>query len=468
MKTTTSFARRLQEPLWQPDWPQRGRVVRAALVTLRFVAVIVRASRDPGLNLRAMGLVYNTLLSLVPLLAVSFSVLKAFGAHYRIEPFLAQALEPLGAKGEEVTTRVVEFVNNMQVGVLGAVGIVSLLYTVLALLDRIEYSLNHIWQVRRARGLARKFTDYMSILLVGPVLVVAAFAIIASAQSHWLVQRIIEVTPFESLLVFVAGQVTPFIFLCAAFSFLYALGPNTGVRVRSAIVGGAVAAVLWQTAGVGFAAFIAGSTRYTAIYSSFAVLVVFLIWLYVGWLVVLIGGQAAYFDQYPSSYLAARTRHGVSYRQRIALDALVEIGRRHLAGQPPIRLQEIASAIQAPVAVLDDLVDDFVREGILLRSAEPDAIALARAPEVVPVAEVLAVVRDPERPKGPAVRPGADPVSAVLDARDRAEREALEGVTIRSMVVDVVIRAPDEIEMEGHADPRSSIEHAAARSGFPA
>ena len=115
MKTAGRLARRMQDALWRTG-PQRGPVVNATFSVLRFVVVIVRASQDPGLNLRAMGLVYNTLLSLVPLLAVSFSVLKAFGAHYRIEPFLARALEPVGAKGEEITTRVVEFVNNTQVG----------------------------------------------------------------------------------------------------------------------------------------------------------------------------------------------------------------------------------------------------------------------------------------------------------------------------------------------------------------
>jgi membrane protein len=432
MSPKASLAHRLQARLWRNDPSREGRLVRGPLAALRFVVVIVGASRDPGLNLRAMGLVYNTLLSLVPLLAVAFSVLKAFGVHYRIEPFLARALEPLGPRGDEITAYVVQFVDNMQVGVLGAVGIAGLLYTVLALLDRIEFSLNYIWQVRRGRGLARKFTDYVSILLVGPVLIVAAFAIIASAQSHWLVQRIIAITPFESVMVFVAGQVMPFVFLCAAFSFLYAFGPNTRVRGRSAVVGGAVAAVLWQGAGVAFAAFIAGSTRYTAIYSSFAVLVVFLIWLYVGWLVVLIGGQVAYFDQYPASYVAARTRHGVSYRERIALDALAEIGRRHLGGLPPIRLADVASAIQAPVAVRDELVEDLVRAGILLRSAEPDAIALALAPDVVPVTAVLSVVRDPE-PSAPRAE-GTDAVSAVLEARDRAERGALDGVTVGSLI----------------------------------
>lgn len=434
MRFFAGITHRLNDMLWRSDAPPRGWAVAIGLTALRLVAVIVRAARDSSLNLRAMGLVYSTLLSIVPLLAVSFSVLKAFGAHYRIEPFLAQGLEPLGAKGAEITSRVVEFVNNMQVGVLGAVGVVGLLYTVLALIDRIEDSLNYIWQVRRARGLARKFTDYLSILLVGPVLVFAALAVIASAQSHWLVQRIVAITPLEWVAVFVAGQVVPFLFLWGAFSFLYTFAPNTYVSPRAALLGGAVAAVLWQLAGVAFAAFIAGSTRYTAIYSSFAALVVFLIWLYVGWLVVLIGGQVAYFQQYPASYLAARTRQGTSLRERIALAALLEVTRRHVSGHPPVPLRVLATVVTAPVAVLERLVDDFVRRGILLRSAEPEAVALARAPEQVSVAEVLRVVRDPDDEGRVAPDDVPDAVAEVLRARDRAVADAVEGVTLRSLI----------------------------------
>lgn len=428
----TGIAHRLDEALWR-DAARRSRPTALGLAALRVVVVVVRATRDPSLNLRAMGLVYSTLLSIVPLLAVSFSVLKAFGAHYRIEPFLAHGLEPLGAKGVEITNRVLEFVNNMQVGVLGAVGVAGLLYTVLSLIDRIEDSLNHIWQVRRSRGLARKFTDYLSILLVGPVLVFAALAIIASAQSHWLVQRVVAITPLEWVVVFVAGQVVPFLFLCGAFSFLYTFAPNTHVSPRAALAGGAVAAVLWQLAGVAFTAFIATSTRYTAIYSSFAALVVFLIWLYVGWLVVLIGGQVAYFQQYPASYLAARTRQGTSLRERIALSALLEVARRHLSGQPPVPLRTLASAIAAPVAVLEHLVDDFVRHGVLLRCTEPEAIVLARAPEQVSVLQVFRVVRDPDDTE-PVDNDGAPAaVTEVLHARDRAVTEAMVGITLRSL-----------------------------------
>jgi membrane protein len=435
------FTRFLEQDVWRPDDPwARGRAGRVALAALRLAIVIVRAARDPALNLRAMGLVYIALLSLVPLLAVSFSVLTAFGAHNRIEPFLTHVLEPLGPKGAEITRRVVEFVNNMRVGVLGTVGVAGLFYTVLSMIHRIEAALNEIWHVRRARALARKFTDYLSILLVGPVLVLAAMAIIGSAQSNWLVQRIVASTPFQAVVLVVAGQVAPFLFLWGAFSFLYAFGPNTAVRPVSAVVGGAVAAVLWQVSGVAFTSFVAGSSRYAAISSGFAALAVFLVWLYVAWLILLIGSQVAYFQQYPASYVATRTRQGASVRERIALCALVDVTRRHVTGQPPAHLRDLAATIAAPVTILEDLVDDFVRRGILLRSIEPEGIALARAPELVSAAEALEVIRDPEERDSTAPDSETGPVADVLGARDRAVRDVLQGVTLRSLAERASLR----------------------------
>jgi membrane protein len=422
----------LDRDLWQADLAARGPVARLGLRLLRFLVVTARAVQDLQLNLRAMALVYSTLLSLVPLLAVSFSVLKAFGAHQLVRPTLAEALEPLGPRGVEITNRVVRFVDNIQVGVLGVVGVVGLLYTALLLLDKIEDGLNHIWQARRGRSLIRKFSDYLSLLLVGPVLIFTALGMMAAMQSHWLVQRLFGVSALQAVATFLFGQVAPFVFLSVAFAFLYTVVPNTRVRPASALVGGAVAAILWHLAGLAFTAFIAGSTRYTAIYSSFAVLVIFLIWLYVAWLIVFVGAQVAYFYQYPSSYLAARQRYGLPFRERLALAALVEVTRRALARQPPARLEEIAVTIDAPVKSLEHVIDDLVARGVLLRAAEPEGLALARGPDEVTAADILAIVADPEDAPAEDVRlPAA--VAAVLGARDRAVRESLGRVTLRTL-----------------------------------
>jgi membrane protein len=125
---------------------------------------------------------------------------------------------------------------------------------VISLMDRVEDALNHVWHARRARGLARKFTDYLSMLLAGPVLIFAALALIASAQSYWMVRWVLETTRLESLVLLVTGYVLPVLLLGTAFFLVCRLVPNTEVTARSALVGAAVAAVLWHLAGTAFTA----------------------------------------------------------------------------------------------------------------------------------------------------------------------------------------------------------------------
>ena len=266
---------------------------------LRFTSVLWARFQEDLLNLRAMALTYTTLVSLVPFLAVTFSVLKAFGIQHQLEPLLVQGLQPLGAEGEEIRRRLIELIDQLPVGVLGAVGAVGLFYTTISLIGRIEEALDCIWRVRRARTWGEQFRDYLGVLLVGPLVVSAAFALIASAHNHALVLDIIAIKPFGFFVVLLT-RVTPFILLWATFTFIYKFLPNTYVRLASALVGGVVAAVLWLLGGTAFAALVAGSASYPAIYSSFAILIIFFIWLYIAWLIVLVGAEVAHLHQYPT------------------------------------------------------------------------------------------------------------------------------------------------------------------------
>jgi membrane protein len=430
----TRASRFLGHDVWMVDLATLTPAGRLKIRLLRLAVVVAWEFRHGVLNLRAMGLVYTTLLSLVPFIAVAVSVLKAFGVHYQLEPVLARALAPLGPNGSEVTLRLIGFVEQIRVGVLGAVGIAGLFFTVIALLEKIEEALNYIWRVRRPRSFARKFTDYLSVVLVGPVLVFTALALTASAESFWLTQWLLSIPSLGFVAHLVTSRIVPFLIVTVALAFLYRVIPHTEVRLGSALVGGAAAGLLWQLTSSAFARFVAGSAQYTAIYSGFAILVVFLIWLYMAWLIVLIGAEIAYFHQHPYAYLTLALLRGHShrFREQLALESLMEVTRRYLAGAPPWHPAELADDLHVPRSTLEGLIDEFVGHGILLRSAEPDGIALARPPEQVMVVDVLAVVSDPE-PIGPAGPAVSDAVSSLLDHRDRAVRRALEGITLRSL-----------------------------------
>ena len=396
----------------------------------QFLHIAVQRYYGDMLSLRAASLTYSTLLSLVPFLAVTFSVLKAFGVQYRIEPFLTQALAPLGPQRIEITARLVHFVNNTRVDLLGAVGVAGLFYTVVSLVSTVEESLNQIWRARPSQAWTQRYGEYLGVLLVGPVLVFAGFALLASAQSYWLVQRLAGVRGFGLMLALLT-RILPFFFLTAGFTFLYKLIPSTHVRLRSAVFGGAVAAILWQLAGIAFTAFVVNSVSYAAIYSGFAILVVFLIWLYVGWLIVLVGGEAAYLHQHASIYLPVGG--GVSqefiFQERLALSLLVEITRRFLSAKPPPTEKTLSQILSVPPDEIDPLVEKFIGRGMLLRSTQPEGISLARPPEDIRATEILDAVRG----RINQAQENGDPVAQFLSRRDSLVHERLDAITLRSL-----------------------------------
>ncbi|MCF7982400.1 MAG: YihY family inner membrane protein, partial [Pseudomonadales bacterium] len=258
-------------PRWRANLTQCFRVLFA----------VARDMTAGQLTLRAMSLVYTTLLSLVPLLAVSFSVLKAFGVHNQIEPLLLNLLAPLGDQGVQITTSIIGFVENMKVGVLGSLGVALLFYTVIALMQKIEAAFNHTWRVSHTRPMSQRFSDYLSVLMIGPVLVISALGLTSTMLNTSVVQWIAAIEPFGSFIE-AATKLIPYILIICAFIFIYTFIPNTKVKLKPAFVGALVAGVLWQTAGWGFATFVATSAKTAAIYSAFATLIFFLIWLHVG------------------------------------------------------------------------------------------------------------------------------------------------------------------------------------------
>ncbi|MBX9658133.1 MAG: YihY/virulence factor BrkB family protein [Nitrospiraceae bacterium] len=421
--------------LWTMDLDTVPRAPRLALHLLRLILAVAFEVRVRLLDARAAGLVYTTLLSLVPFLAVMFSVLKAFGAHQQIEPLLNQVLEPLGPKGAQVTGQIIGFINNLKVGVLGAVGVAGLFYTTYSLIDKIEQALNAIWRVRQGRTWARKFTDYLSVVLVGPVLIFTAIGLIASVQSHALIERLMAIEPFGTILVLTA-ELMPFALLCGVFTFLYKFVPNTRVAAWPALIGGITAALLWGIAGEAFAAFVAASGKYSAIYSGFAVLVLFLLWLYVGWLIVLVGAQVSFFAQHPSAYRAQFLRHQdtPALRERLVLNILVTLGRRALRGEGPMPMTELAQESGLPPSVIEEQIIELVDQRLLARTAEPEGIALIKPPELMPLHEILTLVRDGHGPVQNIPEKPERRIDTLLRQRDAAVAQSLAGMTLRSLI----------------------------------
>lgn len=370
---------------WYQAWP--------ALVA-RLVVAALRDLSDGQLSLRAMGLVYTTLLSLVPMLAISFSVLKGFGVHNQIEPLLLRLFEPLGDKAPEIAGHIIGFVDNIKVGVLGVVGLGLLIYSVVSLMQKIEAAFNYTWHVTRQRSFARRFSDYLSILLVGPLLIFFALGMAASVGTAPFLEKVLGYQiisgAFEQF-----ASIVPSILIMLALAYIYMFMPNTRVRFSSALVGALTAGLCWKTIGWIFKSFIAGSANYAAVYSAFATLIVLLIWLYMTWLVMLLGASIAFYFQNPNQMMTRRGIIRLSHRarQRLALMIMQLSAKNFYEGNEAWTADYVARHFHLPPQPVQDVLDALEGEGLLTCTAsDPPGFQPGRPPETVSAGDVIAAV----------------------------------------------------------------------------
>jgi membrane protein len=361
--TLSTIKEKLNKVLWESNLDSLPKLQVESIKLLRIFQAVIRDLSGGLPTLRAMSLVYTTLLSLVPLLAVSFSVLKGFGVHNQIEPALLHILEPLGDQGAEITRHIIGFVDNIKVGILGIMGIALLFYTVISLLQKIERAFNYTWRITEYRRVTQRFSEYLSVIMVGPVLVITALAITAAINSSSVVTLLSEIEPFGSL-IHLAGKLLPYILVITAFTFIYILIPNTKVQFRSALTGAVIAGILWEATGWLFASFVAGSTNYTAIYSGFAILIIFMIWLYLSWLILLVGASISFYHQHPECITTRQKILGLSarLREKIALLVMFRIGKSFHDNEKPWTLNNLSHnldvASEAIILVLKSLHDN--------------------------------------------------------------------------------------------------------------
>lgn len=428
----------LLNTLWRDDLRDLRGLRRVSIVGVRLVVVLTRQLLNGHLNLRAMSLVYTTLLSVVPLLAVSFSVLKGFGVHNQVEPLLLNFLSPLGPKGVELTNNIIGFVENIKVGVLGSLGLLFLLYTVVSLIQKVESSFNYVWQVERLRGLAQRFSSYLSVILVGPVLVFAALGLTATAMNNSLVQQLMSVEPFGYLLLRFS-ELVPYLLVIAAFTFIYAFIPNTRVHLSAAAVGGLVAGVLWQSSGWAFAAFIVTSSKYAAIYSGFAIVILLLIWLYLNWLVLLLGAQVAFYVQYPQYLTREPVRLQLSnrLRERLGLQIMFLVAEHHMHKRAPWTAEALVRALGLPMQPVHHVLELMIDAGFLAETGdEPPAYLPRQDVDTIRITELYEVLRCAGENRFLALKklPHQLQVEELMSATQRAIEAEIGTKTLKQLV----------------------------------
>jgi membrane protein len=272
---------------------------QAGIVKLIKIVILSTQSFSRDLcPLRASALTLYSLLSIVPVIAMLFGIAKGFG----FEKILEQWLIEQAPKQDTLIFQLISFARNQldstKGDVVAGIGVVVLFWTIISVISNIEESFNYIWKIGKGRSIKRKFSDYLSLMLLAPVILIASSSITVflKAKITWLV-TFIHLPAFGTWLVIQALSLSPFMLLIALFSFMFIFMPNNKVDLRVGIIAGIVTGILYNLLQWAYLSLQIGVSSYNAIYGSFAALPLFVVWLQIGWMIVLMGCEVAFFLQ---------------------------------------------------------------------------------------------------------------------------------------------------------------------------
>jgi membrane protein len=366
----------------------------------RLLYSTVRGILAHGLTFRAAALTYFTLLSIVPFLAFAFSILKGLGGYERllngtIRPYLKETFGENPALYEAIDT-ILTYVDRTDATGLGNFGALILAYTSISLLSNIEQALNEIWGAKQKRPFVRQVTDYTTLLVTTPILILVALTMATAAQSSNVVLFLRESLHLGPVIEF-SLKLTSIVVTCLAMIGLYILMPNVRTRVSSAIVGGVVAGLMWQAALVLHVDFQSGVARYNGLYSAMSALPIFLVWTYVSWLIVLVGAELAASHQNEQLVRQRlQTRQAdQALKEMLAVAAAARVARAFLRGEPRPSAVSMAEEFEVPPLAMDEILEILTREGLVARTVCGTEVGYlpARDLDVVRVRDVQNALR---------------------------------------------------------------------------
>ena len=335
---------------------------------LRIVLLALRGFAEDKCQLRASALTFFSLLSIVPVVAMAFGIAKGFGFEKMLQEKIMTQLQGQ----EEVAAKVINFAQtllaNTQGGVIAGIGIVILFWTVIKVLGNIESSFNDIWGIKKGRSMGRKFSDYLSIMLICPFLLImsSSVTVLITSQVTLIVEKLAFLGPLGALIL-TSLRILPYAAVWFMFTFVYVFMPNTKVNIRSGLMAGIIAGTIYQMVQWGYITFQIGASKYGAIYGSFAALPLFLIWLQISWLVVLLGAEISFAEQNVDTYEFESDSLKVSYsfKKLLALNITHVCVKLFHEGKTPPTAAKLSHELEIPIRLIRQVIFELVEAGVL-------------------------------------------------------------------------------------------------------
>jgi membrane protein len=427
----------LSKQLWQIEPEERSRL--SAIRLLQFAIMLVEGFVRDRLLLRASALSYFTVISLVPLLAVVVAIASAVG--FGSSSFIDWVVNMLAAGAPGAAEQIRALIARVDFTGFGTLGGAVLFVTTVLGIGTVEGSLNDIWGVPGGRSFARRFADYLAVLVMAPLLGGLALSLGASLQQHWPASQL----PWMPFMRDPVSAWLPVAMLSFAFTFLYWFLPNASVRVASAVIGGVFAGVSVTVAQTVYVNFSVGVARADALFGSFALLPLLFAWIYVFWAIVLLGAEIAFAHQNFATY--RQEVHGEpaspAEREAIALRIALEVARSFGLGAPAPLPGQLADAFSLPVRTIRAVAAQLVEAGVLatrIDARQEEAFQLGRPAEAITATDVLRAVRGRRKP----VRDSRANGAFVADLLDEIEGAAHKGAGVRTLaeLLDEAGKAP--------------------------
>lgn len=358
----------LSEDIWRIRLAEQPPRKSVWIKLLRILVLSVRGFDRNRCTLRASALTFYTLLSIVPILAMAFGIAKGFGFDHILEQRVREQFHGQ----EEVFSHAITFARNLldntKGGLIAGIGVVFLFWSVIKVLSNMEKSFNDIWGFKKHRTWIRKFSDYLSFMLVSPLLF-----IMASSMTILVTSKIKDFLLNYSFLSFLSGPIlillrwSPFAVLWGLFAFIYVFVPNGKIKIRSALIGGILGGTIYQIVQWAYIASQIGINRYNAIYGSFAALPLFLVWLQLSWLILLYGAEVSFAHQNVDTYEFEQdcSKINASFRQLVALAITHLCVKVFHQEEPPQTASEISHALETPIRLVNEVLYDLTEAGVL-------------------------------------------------------------------------------------------------------
>lgn len=254
---------------------------------------MVRKFLDDRCTTHAAALSFSSLLSIVPFLAIVFSILKALDVQSALAPII---LSNVAAGSQEIILNILGYISNTKVGSLGAIGLVSLFFTIITTIDYLEDAFNQIWGIEKGKSYHRRIRDYLIVIFTIPLLIALATSITSSLQNQMVIRWLFQLPGFSGLLL-LFFRLIPYVIIWSVLVCLYLLIPNIRIRLKNALIGGLLAGFSWQVAQWCYIHFQIGVSKSNAIYGTLALLPVFMAWIYTSWIIVLAGMEIVHYLQ---------------------------------------------------------------------------------------------------------------------------------------------------------------------------